>query len=77
VRIDGLMAPVLFAGATTLQVDIPDGVSGRAGVVLSAGGQDSDVVYVELPSVCADLNGDGVVDVDDLAILIGGWGPCP
>lgn len=25
----------------------------------------------------ADLNGDGVVDGNDLAILLGSWGPCP
>ncbi len=28
--------------------------------------------------VCsADVNGDGVVDAADLAILLGEWGPCP
>jgi len=25
----------------------------------------------------ADINGDGTVDVADLLILIGAWGPCP
>jgi len=46
--------------------------------VVTAGGQSSDAVFVDLvPSACADLTGDGVVDVNDLALLIGGWGPCP
>ena len=25
----------------------------------------------------ADLDGDGVVNVDDLVALLAGWGPCP
>ncbi len=31
------------------------------------------------PSPChpADLNGDGVVNAADLAVLLGAWGPCP
>jgi hypothetical protein len=26
---------------------------------------------------CADVTGDGVIDVDDLIAVIAGWGPCP
>jgi hypothetical protein len=29
------------------------------------------------PGPVGDLNGDGVVDVSDLLILLGSWGPCP
>jgi hypothetical protein len=29
------------------------------------------------PSSPADLNGDGVVNGDDLGILLGAWGACP
>jgi hypothetical protein len=25
----------------------------------------------------ADLNGSGLVDIDDLLMVINGWGPCP
>jgi len=78
VTVDGLNALVLFMAGNTLQAEIPAGVSGRAAVVVTAGGQSSDAVFVDLvPSACADLTGDGVVDVNDLALLIGGWGPCP
>ena len=32
---------------------------------------------VSPPPLCpADLNGDGVVDAADLAMLLGSWGPC-
>ncbi len=27
--------------------------------------------------ILCDLNGDGIVGVNDLLILLGGWGPCP
>ncbi len=40
-----------------------------------------DVVACEAGPVAggcsADLNGDGVIDASDLAILLGDWGPCP
>jgi hypothetical protein len=29
------------------------------------------------PGIPGDLNGDGVVNVSDLLILLGAWGPCP
>lgn len=78
VTVDGLEATVLFLSGDTLQVEIPSGVRGRAGVVVSAGGQSSDAAFIDLgPSGCPDLNGDGVVDVSDLAALLAGWGVCP
>jgi hypothetical protein len=78
VTIDDVPATVLMAVGDTLQVEIPDGISGRAGVVVTAGGQNSDAAFIELgASGCADLNGDGVVDASDLAALIAAWGPCP
>jgi hypothetical protein len=30
-----------------------------------------------VPSTSANLNGDGVVNGFDLALLLGQWGPCP
>ncbi len=29
------------------------------------------------PQIPGDLNGDGVVDVSDVLLLLGAWGPCP
>lgn len=40
-----------------------------------ADGINSDLQIIE-PAI-GDLNGDGVVDVSDLLILMGAWGPCP
>ncbi len=78
VTIDSLPAPVILAVGDTLQVEIPEGVSGRAGVVVTAGGQSSDAVFLDLGATgCADLNGDGVVNAADLSALIAAWGPCP
>jgi len=37
---------------------------------------DTNNVIVTRPKV-GDLNGDGVVDVSDLLILLANWGPCP
>ena len=44
-------------------------------VLLSAFGSGLTIVNVDPQS--ADIDGDGVVDATDLAILLGAWGPCP
>jgi len=39
---------------------------------------DMDTAAIPLtPTSPADLNGDGVVNGDDLGILLGAWGPAP
>lgn len=78
VTVDGLAAPVIDVGADTLRADIPEGVGGLVGIVVTAGGQSSDAVFLDLGATgCADLNGDGVVNAADLSALIAAWGPCP
>ncbi|MHC4991832.1 MAG: hypothetical protein ACYTGC_12710, partial [Planctomycetota bacterium] len=46
---------------------------------LQGGGyQGDDTTCAENPcAVTGDINGDGMVDVDDLVLLILAWGPCP
>jgi len=44
----------------------------------SWGGPDSSCADFECPEICpADLDGDGIVKVHDLLILIAAWGTCP
>ena len=41
-------------------------------------GEGVDPADVVCPEACqGDVNGDGVVGVDDILIVIGNWGPCP
>jgi hypothetical protein len=45
-----------------------------------AGGGSTDLNNNGVPDECdeaADLDGDGIVGVGDLLILLGAWGPCP
>jgi hypothetical protein len=49
--------------------------SGNSG---SWGGPDSSCADFDCPVSCpGDLNGDGVVGVDDLLMIIAAWGACP
>ena len=37
-----------------------------------------DMILIDLiPSIPGDIDGDGVVGVKDLLILLGNWGACP
>ncbi len=65
----------------TLQIAVPEG----GGTVLVSARSESDnatrafstVTIEPSPQQPGDLNGDGVVDVSDLLILLGSWGDCP
>jgi hypothetical protein len=80
---NGTFAPAIDFEAGEYPVDVvlgdvtgngvPDMVVGEWG-----GGLVSVLVNETAPGpVLGDLNGDGVVDVSDLLILLGAWGPCP
>jgi len=32
---------------------------------------------IDCPGIAGDVNGDGIVDTEDLLLLLGAWGPCP
>ncbi len=74
---DGVDGPVLAAA-------VFDDGSGPAmflgGAFRVSPGADSYIARYEgcaAPQVLGDINGDGVVDVTDLLILLGAWGYCP
>ncbi len=68
----GLLNPgvyTLWARAEILiDNEVPPGLSGEAAF---------DFVFVAETVCVADLDGDGNVGAFDLAMLLGGWGPCP
>lgn len=70
----GADATASFQGALSMQQDCMGGV-----FMIRANGNDAN--NTGQPDVCdaplGDLNGDGVVDVSDLLILLGAWGHCP
>lgn len=51
----------------------------NGGAVVEAGVDDLRLFFRGCPDVSpgADLTGDGVVSSEDLAVLLGQWGPCP
>jgi predicted lipoprotein with Yx(FWY)xxD motif len=52
-----------------MSAEIDNGNWSYTGVVIITGTSDS-------PQMPGDLNGDGTVGAEDLAILLGSWGPC-
>lgn len=52
-----------------------DAITGEPGFSVHYVGNTVRIVYDGLPVCPADLNGDGVVDVSDLLILLAAWGP--
>lgn len=49
-------------------------VIGAPGAMIEGAGDAAGALWV-VESILADLNGDGVIDGSDLAILLGAWGP--
>src|SRR5262245_33451639 len=80
-------------GQDPLLADVPGGdyhLSAKSPAVESGqppapvAGDHDGACYRKPPSIGAfelplatDINGDGTVDVDDLVVVISGWGPCP
>lgn len=71
-------AAYFFAGLLDIdcnQNNTPDGCD-------IADGTSADLNNNGVPDECepanpGDINGDGVIDIDDLLIVVGSWGPCP
>lgn len=55
----------------------PDAGAMSGGDFVLAGGFWTGSTDTPTPVCPGDLNGDNVVDVSDLLILLGAWGPCP
>jgi hypothetical protein len=49
--------------------------SGAVGVTDIVGARLNVDGSLGVPSVCGDVNGDGIVNGADLGLLLGGWGP--
>jgi hypothetical protein len=45
--------------------------------VVEAGVDGVELLSVECGEVLGDLDGDGIVGINDFLILLGAWGPCP
>ena len=69
--IDGALEPHAGAAAPTSEYRVHRRTGPRPG-----NGDVLDLGAMELREA-ADLDGDGVVNVDDLVALLAGWGPCP
>ncbi|MHC5024792.1 MAG: dockerin type I domain-containing protein [Planctomycetota bacterium] len=54
--------------------EIPDECEIAAGVLIDSNGDGVPDICESIPG---DLNGDGVVDINDLLGLLAAWGPCP
>ena len=35
------------------------------------------ILFASVPAISRPISGDGMVDVDDLLLVINSWGPCP
>lgn len=58
-------------------VNIGGPAIGQDGILIVCGvGTDVRAYQTELPQIPGDLNGDGVVDTNDLLLLFASWGPC-
>ncbi len=83
----GWGAPVHVDGGTSgnLGTSIAVDSDGQLVVAYSISGFDNQVfadmflatTTIDVQPCTGDLNGDGTVDVSDLLILLGDWGPCP
>lgn len=73
------MVASLFPASEDQDGSFPDFYT-KENLLVQAGFADAAGLYLEveiIEQIPGDVNGDGVVNVDDLLIILNNWGPCP
>ena len=72
--LDGMLIPDIDVVIVNARDIANDGSIAAVGAYPD--GAKRPYLLTPMPSNPADINGDGTVNVDDLLLVIGSWGPC-